>query len=94
MVTKYFEFSNDYKTEKCLLLDKEDNYLGIILTRRRKIKLDDLTEKDINVQKLGYQSLDEYKKYIEKRFNDNYYKLDQDKNVILEEFSVIEQFKD
>lgn len=94
MVTKYFEFLNDYKTEKCLLLDKENNYLGIILTKRRKIKLDDLTEQDINVQKLGYQSLDEYKKHIEKRFNDSYYKLDQDKNVILEEFSVIEQFKD
>lgn len=53
-----------------------------------------MTEKNINVQKLGYQSLDKYKKYIEKSFNDSYYKLDQDKNVILEEFSVIEQFKD
>lgn len=78
---------NSLKNEDYIILDNEDNYLGIISSNKSKIKLKDLKENDIDYQIRNYNS---FKEFIinfkrQNRINDNDY-------IVLENLKVKEKF--
>ena len=66
---RYFDYLDIKKNMKYLLLDEDDNYLCLIKTRIKKMKLKDLEENMIDYKSYGYDTFLEYKKYVKKHFN-------------------------
>ena len=51
---------------KYLILDKEDNYLCLIKTKKDKIKLKELKDDIIDYKLLGFNSFISYKLYLKR----------------------------
>ena len=87
LITKFINEKNIEKNGKYIILDKDDNYLGLIETTKQKIKLKEITEKIIDYKIQEYKTIEELKNDIKKDFN-----IDENQYVILETIKEIERF--
>lgn len=89
MITKYYNDDNLKMKGKYIILDSEDNYLGLVETIKQKIKIKEMKNKNIDFRILKYKNIDEYKKDIMNDFNIK----SEEEYVVLEKFIKINKIE-
>ena len=89
MITKYYNDDSLKMKGKYIILDSEDNYLGLVETIKQKIKIKEMKNKNIDFRILKYKNIDEYKKDIMNDFNIK----SEEEYVVLEKFIKINKIE-
>lgn len=87
IITKFYSDLDIEYNGKYLILDNNDNYLGLVETKKEKISINDVDDM-VDYKLQGYSSIDEYKNDLINDFNIT----SSSPYVVLETFIKIEKF--
>ncbi len=89
---KYF-ISLNTNDNRYLLANNEGIYLGLIeVIKKKKLRIDDLTEKDVDYKLEGFKSLKAYQNDLKKFYRENFADFNDRTEIIVNTVKVIRKF--
>lgn len=96
---KYFLSLNtdttmDVNKNRFLLADSNGKYLGLIeVVKKKVLRIDDITDKDVDYKLEGFRSLKAYKENYKKFYKEHYESFDERQEISINIVKVIRKFK-
>ena len=96
---KYFISSNvdskdDISKNRYLLADNYGKYLGLIeVVKKKVLRIEDITEKDVDYKLEGFRSLNAYKKDLKEYYKNNLSDFNDRSEIVINTVKVIRKFK-